>query len=106
MTVFAKQSDKTLLTLQVKRDYMCLYCNERCHPFSSLEAVRKHMAAKGHCKVHYGDGGEDEEGELEEFYDYSSRFSQITSYILLFPCCLALIHKKLRYFILIFFPPG
>lgn len=53
---------------------MCLYCNERCHPFSSLEAVRKHMEAKSHCKVHYGDGSEDEEAELEEFYDYSSRF--------------------------------
>lgn len=60
---------------QVKRDFMCLYCNERCHPFTSLEAVRKHMAAKGHCKVHYGDGDEDEEAELEEFYDYSSRYA-------------------------------
>ncbi|KAK4797457.1 hypothetical protein SAY86_029783 [Trapa natans] len=64
----------TYLGLKVKRDYMCLYCNERCHPFSSLEAVRKHMDAKSHCKVHYGGGGEDEEGELEEFYDYSSSF--------------------------------
>ncbi|PKI51857.1 hypothetical protein CRG98_027775, partial [Punica granatum] len=62
----------TYLGLKVKRDYMCLYCNDRCHPFSSVEAVRKHMAAKGHCKVHYGDGGEEEEAELEEFYDYSS----------------------------------
>lgn len=52
---------------------MCLYCNDRCHPFNSLEAVRKHMAAKSHCKVHYGDGDEEEEVELEEFYDYSSR---------------------------------
>lgn len=59
---------------QVKRDFICLYCNERCHPFSSLEAVRKHMEAKSHCKVHYGDGSEDEEAELDEFYDYSSRF--------------------------------
>ncbi|KAK4760060.1 hypothetical protein SAY87_023191 [Trapa incisa] len=64
----------TYLGLKVKRDYVCLYCNERCHPFSSLEAVRKHMDAKSHCKVHYGDGGEDEEGELEEFYDYSNSF--------------------------------
>ncbi|KAE8682526.1 ZNF622 protein [Hibiscus syriacus] len=64
----------TYLGLKVKKDFMCLYCNERCHPFSSLEAVRKHMAAKGHCKVHYGDGDEDEEAELEEFYDYSSSY--------------------------------
>ncbi|KAL7170857.1 hypothetical protein ACSBR2_035678 [Camellia fascicularis] len=65
----------TYLSLKVKRDFMCLYCNERCHPFNSLEAVRKHMAAKSHCKVHYGDGGDDEEAELEEFYDYSSSYA-------------------------------
>lgn len=64
----------TYLGLKVKRDFLCLYCNDRCHPFYSLEAVRKHMSAKSHCKVHYGDGGEDEEGELEEFYDYSSSY--------------------------------
>ncbi|GFS41971.1 zinc finger protein 622 [Actinidia rufa] len=51
---------------------MCLYCNERCHPFNSFEAVRKHMAAKSQCKVHYSDGGDDE--EVEEFYDYSSSY--------------------------------
>ncbi|KAF4353535.1 hypothetical protein CsatB_008625 [Cannabis sativa] len=64
----------TYLGLMVRRDFMCLYCNDRCHPFSSLEAVRKHMIAKSHCKVHYGDGGDDEEVELEEFYDYSSSY--------------------------------
>lgn len=64
----------TYLGLKVKRDLLCLYCNERCHPFSSLEAVRKHMEAKGHCKVRFGDGGDDEEVELEEFYDYSSSY--------------------------------
>lgn len=52
---------------------MCLYCNDRCHPFNSLEAVRKHMEAKRHCKIHFGDGDDEEEAELEEFYDYSSR---------------------------------
>ena len=56
---------------------MCLYCNDRCRPFSSLEAVRKHMDAKNHCNVHYGDGGDDEEAELEEFYDYSSRYGLV-----------------------------
>ncbi|GLT85157.1 hypothetical protein SLE2022_033530 [Rubroshorea leprosula] len=48
----------TYLGLKVKRDFMCLYCNDLGHPFSSLEAVRKHMAATGHCKVHDGDGSE------------------------------------------------
>jgi pre-60S factor REI1 len=64
----------TYLGLKVKRDLICLYCNDRCLPFSSLEAVRKHMVAKSHCKVHYGDGGDEEEAELEEFYDYSSSY--------------------------------
>ena len=36
--------------IQVKRDFMCLYCSELCHAFSSLEAVRK-----SHCELHYGD---------------------------------------------------
>ncbi|CAH8367042.1 unnamed protein product [Eruca vesicaria subsp. sativa] len=65
----------TYVGLKVKRDFICLYCNELCHPFSSLEAVRKHMEAKGHCKVHYGDGGDEEDAELEEFYDYSSSYA-------------------------------
>ncbi|XP_062164451.1 cytoplasmic 60S subunit biogenesis factor REI1 homolog 1 [Alnus glutinosa] len=65
----------TYLGLKVKRDFMCLYCNDRCHPFNSLEAVRKHMVAKSHCRVHYGDGDEEEEAELEEFYDYSSSYA-------------------------------
>ncbi|URE49529.1 hypothetical protein MUK42_25421 [Musa troglodytarum] len=44
------------------------------HPFQSLEAVRKHMIAKGHCKLRYGDGGDDEDSDLEDFYDYSSSY--------------------------------
>ncbi|KAG5386715.1 hypothetical protein IGI04_038185 [Brassica rapa subsp. trilocularis] len=65
----------TYVGLKVKRDFICLYCNELRHPFSSLEAVRKHMEAKSHCKVHYGDGGDEEDAELEEFYDYSSSYA-------------------------------
>ncbi|PHU08935.1 hypothetical protein BC332_20795 [Capsicum chinense] len=68
----------TYLGLKVKRAHVCLYCNDSCRPFSSLEAVRKHMEAKSHCKVHYGDGGDDEEAELEEFYDYSSSYVDAT----------------------------
>lgn len=44
---------------------MCLYCNDGYHPFQSLEAVRKHMIAKGHCKIRHGDEGDDEEAELD-----------------------------------------
>ncbi|XP_077238333.1 zinc finger protein 622 [Tasmannia lanceolata] len=67
----------TYVGLKVKRDFTCLYCNDRCHSFQSLEAVRKHMIAKGHCKLRYGDGGDDEEVELEEFYDYSSSYVDV-----------------------------
>ncbi|EEC81236.1 hypothetical protein OsI_24290 [Oryza sativa Indica Group] len=63
--------------LKVKRDFICLYCNDRCQPFQSLEAVRKHMDAKGHCKVRYGDGGDDEDADLEDFYDYSSSYADV-----------------------------
>jgi hypothetical protein len=77
---------------------MCLYCNERCRPFSSLEAVRKHMDAKSHCKVHFGDGDDDEEGELEEFYDYSSRFglpfgSLYVAFVPVHPICWVILPK-------------
>ncbi|KAF3976079.1 hypothetical protein ACB098_10G093800 [Castanea mollissima] len=64
----------TYVGLKVKRDFMCLYCNDRCQPFNGLEAVRKHMVAKSHCKVHFGDGDDEEEAELEDFYDYSSSY--------------------------------
>ena len=40
------------------------------------------MVAKSHCKVHYGDGDDDEDVELEDFYDYSSRFAPINLFIL------------------------
>lgn len=41
----------------------------RCHPFQILKVFRKHMITKVHCKVH---GGDDEEEELEKFFEYYS----------------------------------
>lgn len=42
------------------------------------------MVAKSHCKVHFGDGDDEEEAELEDFYDYSSRFLVfLTTWVLL-----------------------
>nr|XP_043639838.1 cytoplasmic 60S subunit biogenesis factor REI1 homolog 1-like [Erigeron canadensis] len=65
----------TYLGQKVKREYTCLYCNINCQPFKSLEAVRMHMVAKSHCRVHYGDATDEaEEPELDEFYDYSSSY--------------------------------
>lgn len=67
----------TYVGLKVKRDFICLYCNDRRQPFQSLEAVRKHMDAKGHCKLRYGDGGDDEDADLEDFYDYSRSYTDV-----------------------------
>ncbi|KAI3733954.1 hypothetical protein L6452_13413 [Arctium lappa] len=65
----------THLGLTVKRDYTCLYCKHICRPFESLEAVRNHMVAKSHWKLHYGDAWDkEEEGELDELYNYSSSY--------------------------------
>jgi len=67
----------TYVGLKVKRDFICPYCNDRRQPFQSLEAVRKHMDAKGHCKLRYGDGGDDEDADLEDFYDYSRSYTDV-----------------------------
>lgn len=46
----------------------CIYCNERCRAYKSLEAVRKHMIDKGHCRIYFNP---EEELEIFQFYDYS-----------------------------------
>ncbi|KAL6607280.1 C2H2 type zinc-finger-domain-containing protein [Neocallimastix sp. 'constans'] len=43
----------------------CIYCEKM---FQSLEAVRKHMLAKGHTKISYEDGPD---LEISNFYDFS-----------------------------------
>ncbi|KAJ3285980.1 hypothetical protein HDU79_006909 [Rhizoclosmatium sp. JEL0117] len=48
---------------------VCIFCNGKGRALHSLEAVRKHMTDKGHCKVEYENGGE---LELGDFYDFSS----------------------------------
>ena len=50
---------------KVCRYHTCIYCNR---PFGSLEACRKHMRDKSHCKVNL----DDERGVIEicEFYDF------------------------------------
>lgn len=56
---------------KVTRDFICLWCNDRGRTFYSLDAVRKHMIDKGHCKMWH-------EGlalaEYANFYDYSSSY--------------------------------
>ncbi|KAI9347638.1 C2H2 type zinc-finger-domain-containing protein [Obelidium mucronatum] len=51
---------------------VCIFCNGKGRALHTLEAVRKHMIDKGHCKVEYEDGGE---LELGDFYDFSSTWA-------------------------------
>ncbi|CAD7086897.1 unnamed protein product [Hermetia illucens] len=56
---------------KVTNDFICLWCNDRGKTFYSLDAVRKHMIDKGHCKmIHEGVAL----AEYTEFYDYSSSY--------------------------------
>lgn len=52
-------------------EFICLWCNDRGRTFYSLDAVRKHMKDKGHCRMLH-------EGlalaEYSDFYDYSSSY--------------------------------
>lgn len=72
-TEFVVDLEGLLLYLAEKvcRDFICLWCNDRGRTFYSLDAVRKHMTDKGHCRMLH-------EGlalaEYADFYDYSSSY--------------------------------
>jgi pre-60S factor REI1 len=51
---------------------VCIYCNERSREFRTLDAVRKHMLDKGHCKIAYDT--EDDRLEVSEYYDFTSSY--------------------------------
>ncbi|KAI8993773.1 C2H2 type zinc-finger-domain-containing protein [Trametes punicea] len=51
---------------------MCIYCNGRGREFRTLEAVRKHMLDKGHCKIAYD--SEEDRLEISDFYDFSASY--------------------------------
>ncbi|CAO3628011.1 unnamed protein product [Cunninghamella echinulata] len=53
---------------------VCLYCNSKSRSFYSMDAVRKHMVDKGHCKIAYEE--DDDAAELVDFYDFSSSYPQ------------------------------
>jgi pre-60S factor REI1 len=53
-------------------DNTCIFCSKKNKEFRSLDAARKHMLDKGHCKIAY-----DTEGErlaVSDFYDFSSSY--------------------------------
>ncbi|GBE81264.1 Cytoplasmic 60S subunit biogenesis factor [Sparassis crispa] len=55
---------------------VCIFCNGRGREFRTLDAVRKHMVDKGHCKIAY-DSGEDRL-EVSDFYDFTSSYPDAT----------------------------
>eukprot|EP00897_Mesotaenium_endlicherianum_P003897 jgi/Mesen1/3535/ME000198S02737 len=64
------------LALKINRGFMCLYCDDRGRQYGSAEAVRRHMRDRSHCKLRYGDGSNEAEDELAEFYDFSASYTE------------------------------
>ena len=51
---------------------VCIYCNAKSREFRSLDAVRKHMLDKSHCKIAYDE--EEDRLEVSDFYDFTSSY--------------------------------
>ena len=51
---------------------ICIYCNSKSKGFRSLEAARKHMVDKSHCKIAYD--SEDDRLELSDYYDFTASY--------------------------------
>lgn len=57
---------------KVFEGHQCLYCNK---PFTSVEAVRKHMKDRGHTLI--GTHLEEHVEEYEPFYDYTMSYQEL-----------------------------
>jgi pre-60S factor REI1 len=51
---------------------VCIYCNGKGREFRTLDAVRKHMVDKSHCKIAYDT--ENDMLELSDYYDFSASY--------------------------------
>jgi pre-60S factor REI1 len=51
---------------------VCIYCNGKGREFRTLDAVRKHMVDKSHCKIAYDT--ENDMLEVSDFYDFSASY--------------------------------
>lgn len=51
---------------------VCIYCNGRGREFRTLDAVRKHMLDKGHCKIAYD--AEEDRLEVSDYYDFTASY--------------------------------
>ncbi|THH08608.1 hypothetical protein EW145_g2589 [Phellinidium pouzarii] len=51
---------------------VCIYCNGKSREFRTLDAVRKHMLDKSHCKIAYD--LERDRLEISDYYDFSASY--------------------------------
>ncbi|KAG9316517.1 C2H2 type zinc-finger-domain-containing protein [Chiua virens] len=51
---------------------VCIFCNGKGRELYTLEAVRKHMIDKGHCKIAYDT--ETDKLEMSDYYDFTSSY--------------------------------
>jgi pre-60S factor REI1 len=51
---------------------VCIYCNGKGREFRSLDAVRKHMVDRSHCKIAYDT--QNEKLEISDYYDFTSSY--------------------------------
>lgn len=56
---------------------VCIFCNDKGREFRSIEAVRKHMIDKSHCKIAYDSA--DDRLEISGFYDFTSSYPDAES---------------------------
>ena len=62
----------TYLGEKLAVDNVCIYCNGKGREFRTLDAVRKHMVDKSHCKIAYDT--EKDMLEISDFYDFSTSY--------------------------------
>lgn len=63
----------THLGEKVAVDNICLWCNGRGKTLHSLDAVRKHMQDKSHCKIAYDT--ENDRLDISDYYDFTSSYA-------------------------------
>ncbi|KAH7922375.1 hypothetical protein BV22DRAFT_1070593 [Leucogyrophana mollusca] len=51
---------------------VCIYCNGKGRELRTLEAARKHMVDKSHCKIAYD--SENDRLEVSDFYDFTTSY--------------------------------
>ncbi|KAG6862276.1 hypothetical protein C0995_015973 [Termitomyces sp. Mi166 len=56
---------------------VCIFCNDKGREFRSLDAVRKHMIDKSHCKIAYDSA--DDRLEISDYYDFTTSYPDTES---------------------------